>query len=119
MESQERGGHTKAMMTAMIVILSTFFADPLSATHGHWIDHYLAADSITRCCGPRDCLQVPLRLVHANGDHVTLDIQGVPVTILRKAFHISEDAFDYLCLKDVQAHITAENIRCAFIAVGG
>lgn len=102
----------------MIVVMSIFLASPLFASHGHFIDHYFAADGMTGCCGPQDCPQIPLRLIHADAEHVTLDIQGKSVTILRKSFHISEDASDYLCLIEIALPITAENIRCAFIAVG-
>ena len=93
------------------------FGTPVFASHGHWVDHYTSVNDIP-CCGLNDCLKLPMRLLHMNDTFVTLDIKGKPVTIARESFHLSEDMSDYLCLKNLDRPINADNIRCAFIAVG-
>lgn len=106
-----------SVATIIVIIIIIILNSPVFGFHGHWIDHYKSANDML-CCGTRDCLKTPMRLLDINDTHVTLDIKGKTVTILRKSFYLSEDTTDYLCLKDFNQPEDANNIRCAFIAVG-
>ena len=88
-----------------------------SAEHGHWMDHYFGVGSMP-CCGKRDCAKVHARLVAKAAETVVVEVNGVSMTIVAQALHVSEDSDDYWCAMRVDEPISAANTRCVFIAVG-
>lgn len=103
-------------------LLLYFLLVPVSAlgTHGHWIDHYKNADSIS-CCGVHDCLKIPMRIMKVDEKSITVDIPSrqAIVDIPRQSYHPSEDEHDYWCAVNPKNPPTTNNTRCVFIAVGG
>lgn len=104
-----------------IFLLGTLFgllcASGALALHGHWTDHYTDATG-SPCCGKRDCLQTPLRILTADATTITLEIAGQVVQIPQRIFYTSEDMHDWWCAKNPTQPPSTENTRCVFLAIG-
>ena len=128
------GMNTESNRSAMINIVMIFyvfswlFVIPLTFTttpqavalHGHWIDHYQSATGMS-CCGVRDCVKTPLRLLDMTPDTVTVELPQLRkvITIPRQSYHASEDTHDYWCAVKQDQLPSTDNTRCVFLAVGG
>jgi len=99
-------------------------ARPATAHDGAWMDKYWywsEEDGIRRqCCGPRDCIPVRARLVAQSRDRVTVEINGVILTMSPKSIHQSEELSDYACfiLRDGQHVVEQGLVRCLFLTPG-
>ena len=111
--------HGRTLGRLLIVGASLIVASlpEVSANHGHWIDHYLGADMI-RCCGERDCSRVHARIIEQSAKSVTVEVNGVVMTIPAEALHVSEDRDDYWCAIRIDEPLSGTNTRCVFIAAG-
>jgi hypothetical protein len=105
--------------TFLLGILSGLLcASGALALHGHFTDHYQDEKGMA-CCSRRDCHPTRLRVVTSTDTEVTLEIMGTfLVQIPRRSFYPSEDQKDWVCLRDLDASPSTQNVRCAFVAVG-
>ena len=116
--------NTRAIPYAMVWVVIALMGLSLTggfyaafAQNGYWTDKYQGAGA-TPCCGARDCFKVHARLLGQTPTVVTLEVNGVVLTIPSLSFHTSEDSADYWCALHSDEPISSENTRCAFLAVG-
>lgn len=97
----------------------SFYVSIAFAAHGHWTDHYTNAFGMP-CCGVRDCVKIPMRVIAITDETFTIDVPSrhVTFTIPRQSYHLSEDEHDYWCAVSLHDPPTPENTRCVFIAIG-
>ena len=88
------------------------------ATHGHWIDHYRGVNNML-CCSQADCRIVAARMLSQDAGQSTVEVDGVVVTVPSLAVKTSEDSNAWYCARAVEQPISAENLRCLFLAIGG
>ena len=89
------------------------------ATHGHWIDHYRGANNMLCCNATHDCRIVAARILSQEAGQSTVEVEGVVVTVPSLAVKVSEDSNAWYCARAVGEPISAENLRCLFLAIGG
>jgi hypothetical protein len=97
---------------------ATLLALLLLAQHGAWQDRYVSASG-TACCGRHDCQVARVYVREREATTVTVDVNGVAMTLPAGSVHLSEDTQGWWCAKDREEPVSTENTRCAFVAVGG
>ena len=86
------------------------------SSHGHWLDHYRDAQQRPCCSANNDCRVVRARILSQDAASVTVEIDGVLLSLPGRSVHISEDAADWACVVPPQALLSKESVRCLFIA---
>ena len=101
----------------LMILLPFQLASVGYAQHGSWMDKYRNAKQV-RCCGERDCLRVHARILSHTVPTVVAEVNGVVLTMPMASVHTSEDAHDWACLINHFEHVSQDNLRCLFLAVG-
>lgn len=112
--------HKKRMHVFVVLFILALPYYSSWGSHHSWHDHYTSAAG-TRCCD-RDCVRAAGRLMNQTDAGMTLEINGVLVTVPAKSVHPSEDGAFWVCLvgiAEATAQLRSEQVRCAFFAIGG